>query len=134
MTIAVDRLSRLEKAMILYNHAKDGKLPSGVVDFLKSDACVKIVDHECFSPESIRQLCTGRLVDFSKQTAGNQESLLKKVEDFLFEPGEAWKVAYSSVPQYEQLLCSEVMTAGGSIDFGQLKANYEKTISLIEGH
>ena len=133
VTIAVDRLSRLEKAMILYNHAKDGNLPSGVVDFLKSDACVKIVDHECFSPESIRQLCTGRLVDFSKQIKGNQENLLKKVEDFLSEPGEAWKVAYSSLPQYEQLLCSEVMTAGGNIDFGQLKINYEKTISSIEG-
>jgi len=134
VTVAVDRLSRLEKAMILYNHAKDGNLPPGVVNFLKSDACVKIVDHECFSPESIRQLCTGRLVDFSKQTAGNQENLLKKVEDFLSEPGEAWKVAYSSAPQYEQFLCSEVMTAGGSIDFGQLKANYEKTISSIEGY
>jgi len=133
VTIAVDRLSRLEKAMILYNHAKDGNLPSGVVDFLKSDACVKIVDHECFSPESIRQLCTGRLVDFSKQTAGNQENLLKKVEDFLSEPGEAWKVVYSSAHQYEQLLCFEVMAAVGSIDLDQLKANYEKTISSIGG-
>ena len=134
VTIAVDRLSRLEKAMILYNHAKDGKLPSGVVDFLKSDACVKIVDHECFSPESIRQLCTGRLVDFSKQMKGNQEALLEKVKNFLSEPGEAWKVAYSSAPQYEQLLCFEVMAAGGSIDLGELKSKYERAISSIDGH
>ena len=134
VTVAVDRLSRLEKAMILYNHAKDGNLPSDVIDFLKSDVCVKIVDHDCFSPESIRQLCTGRLVDFNKQTAGDQENLLEKVEDFLSEPGEAWKVAYSSAHQCERLLCSEVMTAGGSIDLDQLKTRYEETISSMEGH
>lgn len=108
-------------------------MPSDVIDFLKSDACVKIVDHECFSPESIRQLCTGRLVDFSKQTSGDQDNLLKKVEDFLSEPGEPWKSAYLSAHQCEQLLCSEVMAAGGIIGFDELKTRYEKTISSMKG-
>lgn len=134
ITVAVDRLSSLEKAMILYNHAKDGNLSSDVIDFLKSDACLKIVDHECFSPESIRQLCTGRLVDFSKQSAGNQEILLKKVGDYLSEPGEAWKAAYLSAHPCEQLLCSEVMAAGGNIKLEQLKNRYEGAITSMRGH
>ncbi len=134
ITVAVDSLSRLEKAMILYNHAKDGNLASDVIDFLKSDACVKIVDHECFSPESIRQLCTGRLVDFSKQAAGNQEILLREVEAYLSEPGEAWKAAYLAAHPCEQLLCSEVMAAGGNINLDQLKHRYEGAITSMRGH
>ncbi|MCP4576761.1 MAG: hypothetical protein GY846_10810, partial [Deltaproteobacteria bacterium] len=127
--VAVDSLSTLEKAMILYNHAKDGNLSSDVTHFLKGDACLKIVGHQCFSPESIRQLCTGRLVDFSKQAAGDQEVLLRKVEDYLSKPGEAWKAAYLSTHPCEQLLCSEVMAAGGNIDLDQLKKRYEGAIT-----
>ena len=119
--VAVDSLSRVEKAMILYNHAKDGNLPSDVNFFLKSEAGVRIVDHECFSPESIRQLCTGRLVDFSRQSAGNQERLYGKVDAYLSAPGESWKAAYVSAHSCIQLLCSEVMAAGGTIPLDQLK-------------
>jgi hypothetical protein len=134
ITIAVDRLKRQEKAMILYNHAKAANLPIEVVDFLKGDSCVKIVDHQCYSPESIRQLCTGRLVDFSGEVAGDNEKLYEKVEQFFLKPDEAWKSAYLSSHVCEQLLCTELMAAGGTIIKDNLKSRYEKAILAIEGH
>ena len=36
ITVAVDQLTRLEKGMILYNHAKAANLPDHVKEYLKS--------------------------------------------------------------------------------------------------
>ncbi|MGR3174437.1 MAG: nSTAND3 domain-containing NTPase [Candidatus Scalindua sp.] len=134
VTIAVDGLTRQEKAMILYNHAKAAHLPVKVIEFLKSDACVKIVDHACYSPESIRQLCTGKLVDFSGEIAdGETEAIYHKVHQFLLKPDEAWKSAYKSSHPCEQLLCVELMAAGGTIKDSLLKARYENAVAAIDG-
>lgn len=129
VTIAVDELSRLEKAMILYNHAKNTNLPIEVREFLRSDACIDIVDHPHYSPESIRQLCTGRLVTFVEAALGNKAAILTKVGSFLSRPGEAWKTAYLAAPGGEKLLCTEVMASGGYIQVSALKKRYENSVS-----
>ena len=128
ITVAVDELSRLEKAMILYNHAKIANLPDGVKEYLKSRACLKIIDHDNYSPESIRQLCTGRLVAFSGEAAGDHKKISSKVTQFLSQPGEAWKSAYLSAPEGERLLCTEIMAAGGTMPLTNLKNRYERTV------
>jgi len=129
ITVAVDQLTRLEKAMILYNHAKAANLPDHVKEYLKSRACLRIIDHENYSPETIRQLCTGRLVAFSGEAEGDHKEISSKVTQFLSQPGEAWKAAYLSAPEGERLLCTEIMAAGGAIPFSNLKKRYEKAVT-----
>ncbi len=126
VTVSVDKLSRLEKAMILYNHAKNAHLPSAARNFLKSNPSIAIVDHPNYSPESIRQLCTGRLVDFMENASDNSDVILTSVNKFLSQPGESWKSAYLSAPEGERLLCIEVMASGGAIMLSELKKRYEK--------
>jgi hypothetical protein len=128
VTVAVDHLSRLERAMILYNHARVVNLPTEVRDYLRGEACITITDHPNYSPESIRQLCTGRLVTFSRAAHGDHDSIETQVHAFLSAPGDAWKTAYLAASAGERLLCTEVMAAGGVIQLSQLKRRYECAI------
>ncbi len=128
VTVAVDHLSRLEKAMILYNHARVAKLPIDVCNYLRGRACITITDHPNYSPETIRQLCTGRLVSFSHAADGDPTTIEKQVQAFLSAPGDAWKTAYLAASAGEQLLCTEVMAAGGALQLLQLKERYERAI------
>lgn len=135
VTVAVDRLSRLEKAMILYNHARAANLPSAVRSYLRGKSCVTITDHPNFTPESVRELCTGRLVSFVESSDGDETSIAQRVHEFLSSPGEAWKAAYRAAPIGEQLLCTEVMAAGGLITVSELRRRYENaTSSAVESH
>ncbi len=128
VTVAVDHLSRLEKAMILYNHARVADLPTDVRDYLRGKACITITDHPNYSPESIRQLCTGRLVSFSHTAGGDPKTIETQVHAFLSAPGDAWKTAYLAASEGERLLCTEVMAAGGAIQLSQLRRRYERAI------
>jgi hypothetical protein len=125
VTVAVDHLSRLEKAMILYNHGRVANFPTEVRDYLRGKACLTITDHQNYSPESIRQLCTGRLVSFLESAGGDYTTIASQVHTFLSAPGDAWKAAYLAAPAGERLLCTEVMAAGGSILASELRKRYE---------
>jgi len=129
VTVAVDQLSRLERAMILYNHARVANLPDEVRKILRSEGCLQIVDHPNYSPESIRQLCTGRLVSFAQSAPDDPQAIMKQVGDFLAQPGEAWKSAYLAAPAGEQILCTEVMASGGVIQLAELQRRYETAVS-----
>lgn len=128
VTVAVDHLSRLEKAMILYNHARVADLPTDVRDYLRGQACITITDHPNYSPESIRQLCTGRLISFSRNAGGDPKTIEVEVHAFLSAPGDAWKTAYLAATKGEQLLCTEVMAAGGIIQLSNLRRRYERAV------
>lgn len=128
VTVAVDRLPRLEKAMILYNHARASGLPADVRNYLRGKACLKITDHSNYSPESIRELCAGRLVTFSQSAGGDPKAIETQVESFLSAPGDAWKTAYMSASAGERLLCTEVMAAGGFIWSSQLRQRYDRAV------
>jgi len=125
VTVAVDYLTRLEKAMILYNHARVANFSTEVREYLRGKACITITDHPNYSPESIRQLCTDRLVSFLESAEGDHTTIASQVQAFLSAPGEAWKTAYLAAPDGERLLCTEVMAAGGSILASQLRRRYE---------
>jgi hypothetical protein len=128
VTVAVDGLTRLEKAMILYNHARAAELPDEVRDYLRKSGCLIIIDHPNYSPESIRQLCTGRLIAFSKAAGAVSTTLESNVRAFMSAPGDAWKAAYLAASPGERLLCTEVMAAGGNIQTSQLKERYEHAV------
>lgn len=120
----MDGLKRIEKAMILYNHAKKATLPEKTKTLLKG-ICVDIIDHRCFAPESIRQLCTGKIVEFTSDDEITKEEFLSKVRDFLSYPGLSWKNAFNNASQEERLLCIHVMSKGGDVLFDELKSRYE---------
>ena len=129
VTVAVDDLSRQEKAMILYNNARVAYFPDEVRNYLRGKACITITDHPNYSPESIRQLCKGGLVSFSNSVDKNPKTTIaEQVHAFLSAPGEAWKTAYLSASSGERLLCTEVMAAGGNIQLSQLQQRYEQAI------
>ena len=124
VVVSVNDLKRLEKAMILYNHAKKAQLPERVKEFLRNN-CLKIVDHNCFAPESIRQLCTGKFAEFVGNDEISENEILAKVDRFLSSPGEAWKRAFKNSSQEEQLLCIELMSNGGDMPFDELREKYD---------
>lgn len=126
--VEVDQLSQLERALILYNHAKAANLPADIRDYLRTRACIKIINDPNYSPESIRQLCTGRLVTFSQEAHSDQSKIDILVQQFLATPGAAWKTAFLASPAGERLLCNEVMASGGSINKLELKSRYDQFV------
>lgn len=124
VTVSVDKISLIEKAHILYNHAHSANLPLDIRGFLRSSA-YEIASHESFSPESIRQLCTGKLVEFN-DSSSEEVDLLKLVDTFLRQPREAWVTAFLHAKEHEQLVCTETLAAGGVINVNDLRERYNK--------
>jgi hypothetical protein len=124
VTVCVDDLKRVERAMILYNHAKKANLPKEVRKIIR-ESCVDIIDDDAFAPESIRQLCTGEIVKFAREDT-EKTAVLKKIKDFLQSPGTAWKQAFKNAPSEVRFLCVAIMASGGSMYYDQLKEKYEE--------
>ena len=123
VVVSVENLSQVEKAMILYNHAKKANLPIRVKDVLKA-RCEDIVGSEYFAPESIRQLCTGKILELAAHTQ-DKGTIEAGIFNFLRSPGVAWKKAFRNAPSGVQSLCIQVMAEGGRIPYEKLKSGYE---------
>jgi len=126
IAVNVESLSELEKAMILYNHAKKAHLPDNIKDIIKSE-CESIVKSEYFAPETIRQLCTAGILEFT-QEARDKAAIVKKINDFLQSPGLAWKKAFKNAPSEVHFLCIQLMSNGGIMFYEDLKGKYEHEI------
>jgi hypothetical protein len=126
ITVNVESLSELEKAMILYNHAKKAHLPDNIKDIIKSE-CESIVKSRYFAPETIRQLCMGGMLEFTQETQ-DKAVIVKKINDFLQSPGLAWKKAFKNAPPEVNFLCIQLMSNGGIIFYEHLKNIYEHEI------
>ncbi len=126
VVVNVENLVELEKAMILYNHAKKANLPEPVKDVIKK-GCKEIVKNEYFAPESIRQLCTGEIVKFTEEAADKAE-VIQKVLAFLKSPGVAWQKAFKNSPAAVQYICLQIMAEGGSIYYNVLSQKYESEV------
>lgn len=126
IVVNIEDLAELEKAMILYNHAKKANLPEPVKDIIKK-GCKAIVRNEYFAPESIRQLCTGEIVKFAEESADKAE-VIQKVLAFLKSPGVAWQQAFKNSPAAVQSICLQIMAEGGSIYYNMLSQKYESEV------
>jgi len=124
--INVENLIPLEKAMILYNHAKKANLPDQIKTIIKQN-CDSIVKSAYFAPESVRQLCTGTIVQFSEDSK-DQEEIIAKIFAFLKSPGIAWQKAFKNSPSEVQYICLQLMAAGGNINYQYLFKNYETEV------
>ena len=125
VVVEVDRLTLLEKAQILYNHAKRSPISDASRALIRKRAR-SIAEHPDFTPERIRQL----IEHFLPQTAkhGSPVALSvswDEVSEFLRNPGTRWIKAYRKLGESERILLVAMLDFGGRVARGELRRAYE---------
>jgi hypothetical protein len=129
--VEVGELTELQKAEMLYNHAKQADLSAGNKELIKSTAA-RLVNHPNFSPLRVRQLTTVVM----KPHAGKSDTKAISEEDlfrFFDDPGERWVQAYRALSVSEQMLLTSTLDFSGPSPANQLKASYEMRVEQ-SGH
>lgn len=107
--VEVGELSLVEKAQILYNHAKHGHLCSTSRALVRERAS-EIVSHRSFTPERIRQLVDNVLPKHCESAERGAGILSwREVEEFLRNPATRWTHAYLKLSESEQALLEAVL-------------------------
>ncbi len=126
VTVEVGDLSRLEKAEILYKHAKHARLPAHYRTLMRENA-TRIIDHPHFTPERARQLTTGSLVRTFYPTTASRPSLTwRELSSFLTNPNENWLRAFRSLPSSHQDLLVMLLDHTGGAETTGLAARYTR--------
>jgi len=128
VVVEVGDLSQLEKAEILYNHAKRARLAPGHRSLIRRLA-LTIVLHPNFTPERIRQLVE-RLGDSSPS---GERWTSAQVSQFLTNPGARWVKAYKALSGSEQALLIALLDLDESPTIAELRKAYENRIVGIHG-
>jgi hypothetical protein len=118
VVVNVGDLTRQERAEMLYNHAKYGaaaRLTSKARELVRAMAR-EIVDHPNLTPERIRQLVSGVLVD--------DDISAEKVREFLANPGDRWVKAYRRLSQSEQSLLLALLDSATPAPLDDVKNAY----------
>lgn len=129
--VEVIKLSRIEKAQILYNHLKlshisaqyNKNLINCIISLKKN-----IIDHKNFSPEIIRQLCTIELKNIAK--INNCKKIESRIIDFLNTPDESWKKAFYSLKDEDKLFLITLFSMGSPSSIKQLKIKFNKILKF----
>jgi len=102
VTVEVKEISTVQKAEILYKHAKYENLNKNQIYNIKKYAR-KIIFHDNFTPERIRQLIN----DIIKP---HQESIIwDEIDIFLKNPGIHWEKAYSKLNDSEKVCLNSML-------------------------
>ncbi len=129
--VEVGKLSTMQKAEILYNHAKQANLSVKHRNLIRTHA-IEIVSHPNFSPLRIRELTSVVL----KPSSDSPQALTLTwdgVQEFLNDPGERWIQAFRALSQSEQILLSAMLDFDGPTAERALRASYEMRVSRREG-
>lgn len=129
--VEVGKLTAMQKAEILYNHAKQGNLSVEHRKLIRTHA-LEIALHPDFSPLRIRELVSVVL----KSTSSNPDAhcaTWDDVQEFLNNPGERWIQAFRKLSQSEQTLLLAMLDFEGPIAERELRAAYEMRASKREG-
>lgn len=129
--VEVGKLTSMQKAEILYNHAKHANLSVGHRDLIRTYAN-NIINHPNFSPLRIREL-TSVVLKQSPEDPQAPTLTWQAVCDFLNNPGETWIQAFRKLSQSEQILISAMLDFDGPTAERALRASYERHISNREG-
>ena len=125
--VDVGSLSTMQKAEILYNHAKQAGLSNEQRELVRTHA-MQIINHPNFTPLRISQLFTlvlkPKVEDSQNMTAGWEQ-----VRQFLKNPGERWIQAFRALSQSEQTLLSATLDFEGPVLSRALQASYELRVS-----
>lgn len=127
--VEVGKLSIMQKAEILYNHAKQANLSVEYRELIRRYA-IQIVNHPNFPPLRISELTTVILKP-SSDTAN--AVTWEEVWDFLNNPGHRWTQAYRALRRSEQILLSAMLDFDGPILERVLRASYETRAGNLEG-
>jgi energy-coupling factor transporter ATP-binding protein EcfA2 len=129
--VEVGKLSLMQKAEILYNHAKQANLSIEHRELIRTHA-IQIVTHANFSPLRIREL-TSVVLKSSTSNAQGPGLLWDSLRDFLNNPGERWVKAFQNLSQSEQVLLLGMLDFDGPTTARTLRAAYERRVSRREG-
>jgi hypothetical protein len=124
VVVDVGALSEIQKAELLYNHAKASCLSPEYRQLIRK-AARSIINHPNFTPERIRQLT--EVILLSPELGGDHRVLKwNDVETFMNNPGERWIKAYKKLSLAEQTLLSAMLDSDGPVDASSLKRSYER--------
>jgi hypothetical protein len=121
--VEVGALSPIEKAAMLYNHAKQAGLRPEYKKLIRQKA-MNIIHDGNFTPERVRQL-TEIVLSPSINGRTTRAVTWPDVQKFLDNPSERWIKAYRKLSLSEQALLSAMLDFDGSTPAGDLKVSYE---------
>jgi|GEM_PF-2420645 hypothetical protein len=130
--VEVSELSILQKAEILYKHAKNGTLKDSEKKIIKENA-EKIVNDSNFTPERIRQLINDYIPSQNYQTSDVGILDWRKIHAFLKNPGKHWEKAYNQLHESEKILLSAMLDFENFAKINELKASYDNRVAKFEG-
>jgi len=129
--VEVGKLSAMQKAEMLYNHAKHANLDNDYRKLIRTHA-VEIVNHPNFSPLRIHDLTSVILGPTSDHP--HEPSLdWQGVCEFLKNPGEKWIQAFNALSQSEQTLLLSMLDFDGPVEARALRSAYERRATQRDG-
>jgi hypothetical protein len=128
VVVEVGDLTEIERAEILYNHAKQARLEPRHRSTVRRLA-VRIVRHPNFTPERIRQL----IEHLGNSPSPDEKRISAEALQFLTNPGARWTKAYKALSASEQTLLIALLDLDESPTSAELRRAYEKRIPDIQG-
>jgi hypothetical protein len=127
--VEVGALSAIEKAEILYNHAKAARISPGYKQLVRQKA-TDIVYHGNFTPERIRQLVEVVLRPATEDLF-QPPILWDGIKAFLDNPSQRWSQAYRKLNPSEQALLAAMLDFDGPVQANQVRVGYELRVQNI---
>ncbi len=129
--VEIQDYSLQEKALILYNHAKQSSLPRNIKDFIKKYAA-EMCNNNNITPERTRQLIDNVIVElFNDDEVYDDKTILNSIITFLNNPGDRFKRAYDSLGGSEKELLLTLLDAGNTVEKNKLEEAYEGRLARI---
>jgi hypothetical protein len=117
----------VEKALILYRHAKAANLPEPSRELIKSRAR-QVVGHPAFTPERIRRLVRERLPELSRRF-GNRltdDKLTEEIAQAIRNPTEHMVKTFRALPDSHKLFLATLLEGNYWLTLPELKAMYRQ--------
>jgi len=130
--VEVSALTEIEKALILYNHAKHARLRGTAKNFIKRNATT-IVNHENYTPERVRQLFLLLVPEITGRSSRKKEREWdSNLQSFMDNPSERYERVYKeALGSSERLLLMLLLSMGGEADSKHLCEEYERALVAL---
>ncbi|HXP81388.1 MAG TPA: hypothetical protein VN976_15890 [Verrucomicrobiae bacterium] len=125
--VNAEELNTMEKALILYRHAKAARLSRNLCKVVRQNA-KEIVDHKSFTPERIRQLVEEVLPNLQGPT-GNSEETLGKIREAIFEsirnPTRRIRTSFHALPPSHKWALIAMLEVGTPAKIATVAESYD---------
>jgi hypothetical protein len=129
--VTVDQYTPIEKAVILYNHAKHSELCRNARDFVKHHA-ESVCYHQSFTPERVRQMIQFLFtVPAESISPISYPTLWGQVNQLLGNPGERFLRAYEGLESSQKQMLLAMLGVGSMVSREELREEYEKRTSAL---